>query len=230
MNDEFYVAIDVEAFGKVLDGHPTAEIAAQIIDAETCLISERHDTPTFEAVIFNENDLPVEERCKTEFWMRPENKERFEFLLNAISDRSKSIRANLAAKQFLQWAEANLGDHKKVTIVTDTCGFDVGRFDNILKNEGTSLNYFLQDDEGKYRYTPQVDMDSYASGLADSAPPCKTATRPYESAFKALGVEYPDIPYKHTHRAADDAAFLGSVYAHLRKAAQKKKHLVTELE
>jgi hypothetical protein len=70
-------------------------------------------------------------------------------------------------------------------------------------------------------------MDSYAEGLAELAPPSETPKRPYERAFDALEAEYPDIPYKVTHRAADDAAFLGSVYAHLRKAAQKKR-LVSE--
>ena len=214
------LAIDIEAGGGVMGMNPITQIGAAIIDAKTGLVTDKIEDPTFNVYIYNEDGLKFDKRCEEQFWMSKENIDHFHETMESIHDPSKSLAPKEAGDAFVKWARANLNQYKDVTVVTDTCGFDVGAFNHLIGRSGHEMIYLLNepDDAEKVRYTPQENAHSFAKGVYQGRGIKRNADEStYHCAFRALGKEPPEVPYKKTHYPAEDAAFIGSIYAHLVK-------------
>jgi hypothetical protein len=225
MDKPIYLAVDIETLGGTLGVHPITQIGAAIIDGTTGDLLDVDD-PTFQTYIFNGGQLKAEERCVKEFWTKEENIEHYEDMMHAIGNPLKSLPKEEAARSFQSWAQKNLDEYRNVTVVTDTCGFDIGGLNWLLGHNNINMIYLLHKpgSDTEMRYTPQVDVDSFAEGVYRAyGLKRKRDENTYNCAFRALSCKAPAIPFMKTHHPADDAAFIGSMFCELNKACDKKE-------
>jgi hypothetical protein len=232
MDKPIYLAVDIEALGGTLGVHPITQIGAAIIDGTTGQLLDI-DEPVFQTYIFNNDGLKAEERCVKEFWMKEENEAHYEEMVDAIKNPLKSLSKEDAARSFQAWAQDKLDAYSNVTVVTDTCGFDIGGLNWLLGHNDGNMIYLLHKpgSDTELRYTPQVDVDSFAEGIyRGHGLKRKRDENTYNCAFRALSCKAPVIPYIKSHMPSDDAAFIGSMYCELNKACDKKQYEKTKEE
>jgi len=161
-NHSKYLCIDVETTGQHQTKNEMICFAACIGNPRTGEIED-----TFEGYILprDKNDYVWEEKCKIEFWDKPENVEMKNKMLERVKKEGYSARHVM--NNFGDWINNRQEvELDALVIITDTAGFDVGFMNHYLSDANLpSLNYIIG---GKYR--PTRDSSSFHMGVGMKLP------------------------------------------------------------
>lgn len=188
------LAIDVESSGVEL-----MSLGAAIFEESTS-----KEISNFKISFKPENgkEFVFEERCRIEFWDKPENEQMKAKTLDDCQKHGMTHQEGLIA--FKQWIMSQPDNIKsKCTAISDTAGFDFGMLDQYFRKFGIPDTLYLF---GEYR--PTRHTTSYYSGLAMD--PTKIhGWGAKEVAIKRLGADPQKVlgecPYLHDHDPLNDA-------------------------
>jgi hypothetical protein len=209
--DPLLVAFDVEKFG---DGanYPITQLGACIVNMKKKQVHKRKNGELYKQSWYIRNDanLPVQKRCKEEFWDKEQNKAHFEETMAKISDPNTPAMPTVA-REFIAFVVEGTEGHKW-KLGTDTAGFDSAALDTIISSmkdeKHTGVNFVL----GKYN--SPICTDDRIKGALLTKPPVEGDLSTFEKFCIAFKVEIPTWDFKHDHNPDNDAAVIGLDYAY----------------
>lgn len=225
-DEEYFLALDVEASGPSSALHFCPEFGAALVKASNGEILWR-----FHTYCAAPEGRTWHQKTLDEFWLSPNVRPRYDAIIAALPT---APTAGEAMKKFIAELRAVIaekvpGGSKAVQVIFDTTGFDAAFLESMITEDcgALSLRSLCNADEDR----PLRDVHSVYMGIASAMssqhlaknPETGKRLKPHEAACIALGIEKPTTTYEHTHNPSDDAACIAQRAAHVSRALDRKR-------